>query len=247
MRKLYSKRRQWMIAVLVTTRLLTSFSAIADTQPTASTQDSANDPCSSGPCRDPATIDLFPGTSSELRFNVPRGPYTTSEGHIVIMPGERLVFRFEPQGDVLGMPKFVRAERLADEPVPDMSGPAFDKLDKTDANDVGIAQQMANLKTNGTAKDQLKNEPAGTLILTYGPISGATGMTLTIEHNLPQTLKLAAFAMTPVSGNFQLNYTSTCSVLPLLLDVETWRQPLGGIILEKFEYQSGDQKSVVCS
>jgi hypothetical protein len=219
---------------------------ISDTPPSGTTETVADDPCGTTPCRDAKSIVLFAGTRSELHFNVPREPYTTSDGHIVIVPGERLVFRFTAQGDTPGTPRFVRAETLTPASPLDLSDPTFDKLDKTDPNTFAFAAQLGDYKVTGTAKDHLKNEPPGTLILTYREIPGATGMMLTIEHNLSHAMKLAAFMMVPTAEGFKLQYTTTCSINVGIEGLETWRQPLGGLILEKFQYLPDDQKNGVC-
>jgi len=147
--------------------------AWADTPPpsVASTVDESD--CVNTPCRTARTIVIPPSADSMMQFSVGRSPYLTSESHIVIQPGENLVFRFSTDGDQPGQPKFIRAEALSQTPVPDLSDTNFDKMDKTDPNTCATAVEIANVKANGPAKERLKNQPPGTLILTYRSIPGA--------------------------------------------------------------------------
>jgi len=165
--------------------------------------------CTSAPCRAARTVDLRFG-ENELRFGVPVSPYTTGDGHIVIFPGERLVFLFSSTADAPGTPRFVREEAI-DAP-----------------------------------EGALKDAPPGTLILNYGQFAGKDTMTLTLQHNLPATLKLKAFMSVPGPDGFKLTYTSTCPIMPNIVGMENWVQPLGLIILEDFAFQKGAPGTMVC-
>lgn len=177
-----------------------------------------------------------------MQFEVKSSPYVTGEGHILIYPGEKLVFRFEVQGDRLSTPEFVRAEVLPAGSAPDLSEKIFDGMDKTDPNTFAIAQGLEEIRSTGHAKKRLKNELPGTLWLSYRAIPGTVGMMLTIEHNLPRRLKLDAFIMRPTSAGWDLKYTSTCEIPPLLSSGENWPEPLGGIILENFRLVADDKR-----
>src|ERR1700709_765791 len=88
-----------------------------------SAADSGGFDCSVVACRAARTFEMqFPG--DRLRASIPASPYLTSESHIVIFPGETLVFRFpDAAAATPGQPHFVRAEAdgaaghpLTDEP-----------------------------------------------------------------------------------------------------------------------------------
>lgn len=225
---------------LASAAILTVFTAVSITASLAAGVDAAsqadNSDCLNSPCRAAKTIEIPLRNGAKLQFAVERSPYLTSDGHIVIQPGERLVFHFSVDGDQIGLPQFVRAEALPDMPVPDLNGPAFEKMNKDDPNTFAIAAEIADSKVNGTAKDQLKDEQPDTLILAYRPIPGSVGMMLTIEHNFPKQLKLSVFMMRPTQNGFELKYTDTCSIVPELASMENWREPLGGLILESFRF-----------
>lgn len=165
--------------------------------------------CAKVPCRAARTVDLNFG-GNELHFAVPASPYFTADGHIVIFPGESLVFRFSFTADDPGAPQFVRQEAAA------------------------------------APGDALKDEPPGTLVLSYGQFMGQDTMTLTLQHNLPSTLKLKAFMSVLGPDGAKLAYTSTCPIMPKIIGMENWQQPLGLIILEDFKFQSAAPGSMVC-
>jgi hypothetical protein len=172
----------------------------------------SHDECSAQPCRDARVVDIALGDGAVFRASIPRSPYLTEEHHIVLFPGERVVFRFSLEGEQLAAPKFISAETL--EPLPSPDAGAYDKVDK------------------------LSNQPPGTLMLTYQPAAGARGMVLLIEHNLPQPLKMKAFVNRMTPDGWKLSYTSTCRIPPNLAEMETWGEPLGLIILEDFRLLS---------
>jgi hypothetical protein len=165
--------------------------------------------CTKVACRAARTVDMIFG-QNELRFAVPASPYLTSDGHIVIFPGERLVYRFPFTADHPGTPEFVREEAV------------------------------------DSADGALKDAPPGTLVLSYGQFTGNGTMTLTLQHNLPATLKLKAFMSVPGPDGFKLVYTSTCPVLPKVIGMENWQQPLGLIILEDFKFQNPAATTMSC-
>ncbi len=115
--------------------------------------------------------------------------YLTEDHHITIQPGERLVFHFDIENGKLSDPTFVRAEAAPVYPIPDLTDPTFDKMDKSDSATFAVAAQTEDLKVSGTTADKLKGLPSGTLMLTYQTIPGAIGMMLMIEHNLPKAIK----------------------------------------------------------
>jgi hypothetical protein len=202
-----------------------------------------DDPCANMPCRAASTIYLIAGDKTQLRFDVARSAYLTSDGHIVIRPGERLVFRFPMQPDGPGTPQFVSAESAAPPPLPDLKDPELAGLDLTDLSVLSIAEEKHEITTKGDATAQINNEPAGTLIVTFRQITGTTGMMLDITHNFPRALKLDAFIMAPKPDRWDLQYTSTCAVLSNVRDTESWPELLGGVILEKFRYGTSSDMS----
>src|SRR5262249_18470730 len=72
----------------------------------------ASPECASQPCRASRPISLFVSPGNWLGAYIPQSPYLTSDGHIVIFPGERLTFRFNVSGNALSAPQFVRGELL---------------------------------------------------------------------------------------------------------------------------------------
>lgn len=192
--------------------------------------------CANHPCRSAATVEVPGPNKTVLRYSYGAYPYLTEEQHITIEPGERLYFRFPTAGDQPGDPVFVRAEAAPTLPIPDLTDKAYDKLDKTDPSTVGTAALVEDLKAHGTAEMRLKSEAPGTLVVTYRPTPGAVGMTLTIEHNFPKPLKFTAFISRPKADGWNLQNTSTCPANTNLASVETWGEPLGMIILEKFKF-----------
>ena len=165
--------------------------------------------CTKVPCRAARTVDMRFG-ENELRFAVPVSPYLTGDGHIVVFPGERLVFLFRFTAETPGTPEFVRDEAV------------------------------------DTADDSLKDAPPGTLVVSYGQFAGKDTVTLTLQHNFPATLKLKAFMSVPGPDGFKLVYTSTCPIMPKLVDMENWAQPLGLIILEDFTFRDAASNQMSC-
>jgi hypothetical protein len=220
-------------------------SAHADTPPADSARAAQAGECDFPPCRPARQIDVPAENHSTLRYSIKPMGYLTQDHHITIEPGERLVFRFPDAGEQPGDPQFVRAEIAPAASVPDMSDKTYDKLDKSDAGTFALAAQTEAIKANGTAAQRLKEEPPGTLILTYRAIPGAVGMMLDIEHNLPKPIKFDAFMARPKSDGWKLEYTTTCPVRPGIQSGENWPEPLGMIILEKFRFLA-DSAPVTC-
>jgi hypothetical protein len=194
------------------------------------------DECAAQPCRPQTTITIPAGADSLLTYQVDRSPYLTDEKHIVIEPGEKLVFRFSPQNGQPGDPTFVRAEAVPPEVAPDLSDPAYDKMNKSDVNTYASAVQKAYDLRYGYSPDRLQREEPNTFIITYRAVPGTVGMMMTVEHNLSKRLKYVAFEMLPKEGGWTLKYTNTCSIKPNGSVIENWPIPIGGMILEKFTF-----------
>lgn len=202
--------------------------------------DGQSDPCANRPCRDPATIEIPYTADSSLSLDVRRSPYLTDEHHIVIEPGEKLVFRFDPKDGRPGDPHFVRAEASPPESAPDMPEPVADP--RSGLVDVGawsMAVQKAYDTRYGTPDQRLQREEPNTLIITYRPIPGTIGMMLTVEHNLPHRLKYSAFVSRRTDeGRWVLEYTNTCAVKPFGSIVEGWPNGFGAMVLRDFTFLS---------
>jgi hypothetical protein len=227
------KQVNWLIAAVVF--LAWARIAAADTLPPSSTQKADAGECEGPPCRSARTIDVPAGVGKTLRYSTERMSYLTSDHHITILPGERLIFHFDIANGKLSDPIFVRAEAAPVTAIPALTDPKFDKLDKSDPSTFATASQIEDIKANGTAAEKLKGEPTGTLMLTYQAIPGAVGMMLAIEHNFPKTIKFNAFVARPKPEGWKLEYSSTCAVKPGIGSGENWPDPLGMIILENFK------------
>lgn len=168
-------------------------------------------------------------------------PYVQN-GTITIYPGETLVFQFAVGPDGPGAPVFVR-EIVGPDTVKVPPSVADAKNDptldvqhdpKTDEN-VYFVKPGSIYAPSATAKDNLKDEPPGTLILSYRQVEGRPDMELRIEHNLPTSLKYdAQMDRLGQRGSTGLQSTSTCPVQSLITGLETWPYPIGVITLTNF-------------
>ncbi len=197
--------------------------------------------CRSGQSR--VTIHTQDGQT--LSFSVANIPYVLDGKTIAIFPGETLVFRLSGEGDEK-VPAFVRVEEPPPAVTPVSREAAGKNFPASDPNELAIRQTMAELKANGTAKDRLKDEPAGTLILRYEQMSGGPGMSLRIEHNLPRPLAVNATISVLRGAGFQSEHTSVCTILPNLSSNEFWPYPLGAIFLSDLRQVTQEGNSVTC-
>ena len=199
----------------------------------------AGSDCAAGGCRAGGTsIDVEGSDGQSYTIPIPRSPYVMADGSIVIYPGETLIFRFAPTQDGPGAPVFVkRMERAAPTRLLSDSPGAEKYHDPKTGEDYYIARGSDGPIEGGTARDHLKDQPPGTVIVSYQQAVGRADMVLTVEHNLGGTLKYDALIerLSP-SGSMGLAPTSTCPVLPVMIGTETWPYPIATITLGRFRF-----------
>lgn len=181
----------------------------------------------------------------DLSFSVANTPYVLDGKTILIFPGETLVFQLSGDGAEQS-PSFVRVEEPPPAVAPISKEAAGKNFPSSDPNELAIRQTMADLKANGTAKDHLKDEPAGTLIVQYEQVRNGLGMSLRIEHNLAKALTVNATISVFRGSNFRSEHSSVCTILPKLSDNEYWPYPLGAIFLSDLTQAMQDSDTVTC-
>jgi len=175
-----------------------------------------------------------------IGVNVSRSPYLLEDGAILLFPGETLAVTFAVDGDTLGKP--ISAVRYAPH-LPLLI--ARTQGDKPAANpdDATLPVVLGKMPA-----DEVASLPPNTLLISYGQFKpeGPAGMVLTLEHNLPHTLKLDAVITEISTAGYKQHASSTCPVLPKIWDNESWPYPLGPIILAKVRFQP-DSGDIVCN
>jgi len=171
-------------------------------------------------------------------------PYVSS-GVVQIFPGETLVFHFASSSDSdPGLPTFVKqesADPISRVPPSDNSFEGDSKTtvqhDPKSGENYYVIRPGSPFVPTETAAQHLKDEPVGTLILSYYQVAGKPDMILRIEHNFPKPLRFdtAIDRLTP-NGGTGLRSTSTCPAQPNLADMETWPYPIGMIAIKNFRF-----------
>jgi hypothetical protein len=185
----------------------------------------------------------MPDGSHEVELKFPVAPYV-SDGTITVFPGETLVFRFSGGADGPGAPVFEKQMAL---PLPQKIAPSDESFqsdsqtrvshDSKTGENVYFLGKGSPFFEGGTAKEHLKDEPPGTMIVSYHQAIGRPDMVLRIEHNFASPLKYDAEMerVTP-NGLAAPKTTSTCPVQPVLAGNETWPYPIGPIRLKNFRF-----------
>jgi hypothetical protein len=171
---------------------------------------------------------------------VGRSPYLLENGSLLVFPGETLAVTFAVDGESL---KPVSVRRYAPHlplPIAKASG----EKPSTNADDAALPVVSGKLPA-----DEVAGLPPNTLLVSYGQYKpqGESGMTLTLDHNLPHTLKFDAIIAELPQGSsaYSQHYTSTCPVQAKIWGNESWLTPLGPIILTRFRFQA-DGPTIVC-
>jgi hypothetical protein len=170
-------------------------------------------------------------------------------GTITIYPGEALVFRFtNGTSDNPGTLVFVRAIVVAtpkNAPPSDFS--AKSDTTTTVQHDPKTGENLYEFSKGSpyapeqTAEDLLKDEPPGTLIVSFGQVEGHPDMVLRVDHNLPSPLKYdATIDRLSSDGDRGFEKTTICPVQPVLAGMETWPYPLGAATLSNFHFIQTD-------
>jgi hypothetical protein len=202
--------------------------------------------CAKVACRgSQSRVTIHTQDGREVSFSVANAPYVLDGKTILIFPGETLVFQLSGEG-AEQTPTFVRVEEPPAAVAPLSKEAAGKNFPASDPNELALRQTMAELKANGTAKDRLKDEPAGTVIVQYEQMNGGPGMSLRIEHNLPRRLTVNATISVFRGSEFQSQHSSVCTILPNLSDNEYWPYPLGAIFLSDLTQAVQEGNSVTC-
>jgi hypothetical protein len=197
--------------------------------------------CAKTPCRAGGYFALVSADASHfVGVEVGRSPYLLENGSLLIFPGETIAVTFALDGDKL---KPIAAKRYA----PHLPLPiARAQGDKPQANADDNALPAVGAKLPA---DEVASLPPNTLLVSYGQLKpqGESSMVLTLNHNLPHTLKLDAIVAEIQSGSsvYRQHYTTTCPVVPKIWDNESWPMPLGPLVLTRFRLQQ-DSPTIVC-
>ncbi len=181
------------------------------------------------------------GTDKDHYTTIPvtRSPYLPDDSSVLIFPGETIAVQFAVDGDKLGSP--VSVKRYAPH------FPAFISrsggVPEVNSEDATFPQVKADLPTIEVAA-----LPPNTLLLSYGQFKpkGETGMVLTLEHNLPHTVKLDVIIAEITPGAYKQHYTSSCPIMPKVWGNENWPNALGPIVLTKFRFLPDGGTTVSC-
>lgn len=159
---------------------------------------------------------------------VTHSPYVTPDGAVLIFPGETIAVQFAPGEGILPSPKFLSAY-----------APEFPAQHKDEGGFVDAADSLPSLPSGKLPSNVLSQMPPGTLVVSYGQYKGGPGMLLNLEQNFSGTMKLDAFVSEISSGEYKWHYATTCPLMPSLMDLESWHQPLGPILLQRFRLTHG--------
>jgi len=85
---------------------------------------------------------------------------------------------------------------------------------------------------------------AATLTLNYSVRD--TMMELNISNGFDKSLKLDAYLGSPRGDSWSLHYTSSCTVLPHIFDMESWPAPLGPIFISNIRYLPAGGTTMTC-
>jgi hypothetical protein len=172
----------------------------------------------------------------EVQVN--RSPYILENGAILLFPGETVAVTFAVDGDTLGRP--VSATRMA----PGLPLMIADKDNKPVPNPDDAALPAVNGKLPA---DQVATLSPNTILISYGQLQrlGGSGMQLTSEHNLAHMVKFDAIVAEFAGDSYRQHPTSSCPVMPKIVGMENWPNPLGPIVLTRFRFvEQGN--SMVC-
>lgn len=207
----------------------------------------ASPACADTPCRTGQTRIELNAADGQHKYalDLDPTPYVL-DGTIRIYPGETLIFRFKPGADGPGDPVFVTQiaghtpQHLMSESDPDVEKYHDPKTGEDYYIDRGHSARL----DGGTAADHLKDQPPGTMIVSYHQLAGHADMVLTVEHNLDRPLKYdARIDRLQPDGDAGLEATSTCPASPVMLANETWPYPIGTITLSHFRFATGSSFS----
>jgi hypothetical protein len=179
----------------------------------------------------------------EVDLDFAPAPYVDS-GTVIMFPGETLVFHFSENGESPGIPVFAGQMPLPlpQKPQPsdsDFQNDAYTSVqrDPKSGENLYFMKKGSQLLEGGTAEEHLKDEPPGTMIVSYHQVVGHPDMVLRIEHNLSRPLKYdAEMESLSANGLAAPEKTSTCPVMPRLSANETWPYPIGAIRLKNFRF-----------
>lgn len=188
-------------------------------------------------------VKLHSSDHGDYEFEVAPSPYVAN-GILSIMPGETLVFHFDrATADAPGEPTFVKTAMANPvRAVPPSSAVVQSTPDTRSSYDPNTGESFTAVSKGSayapteTAADHLKNEPEGTLIVSFYQIEGRADMALRVEHNLPKPLKFDTQMLRAVPNASGMDKTSTCPVRPILADMETWPYPIAIIQMTNFRY-----------
>lgn len=165
---------------------------------------------------------------------VSRAPYVLDNGEILIYPGETLAITFKLENGMLVQPSFVKSY-AAQLPVQIQ----IDGKPSVNPDDSGLPKLAT-----GTSSD-MAGMPPNTLVISYGQVAGKPDMMLTVNGNLPKTLKLDAqmFLFSDKVG-YVVKPTSTCPMLAGTSLFENWPEPLGPMVLSHVRLLNAGDKMV---
>jgi len=174
-----------------------------------------------------------------MTIPVTRSPYLLEDGSILMFPGETIAVQFAVNGDTLGAPLSVQryAPHLPAFILMSGGAPVVNSEDAT----------LPQIKEDLPAKE-VAALPPNTLLLSYGQFKpkGETGMVLTLEHNLPHTVKLDLTIAEISPGAYKQHYTSSCPIPPKIWGNENWPNALGPIVLDKFRFLADGGTTMNC-
>ena len=159
-------------------------------------------------------------------------PFVTPQEGLTIMLGESVVIRVDD-----------------DLPVVESSGPASEVVNQR------AAQQAAEMLANPGPVDESRAIPmtgptltvqdatADRVRLTFFQVEGSDETMLIIQNGYAEKLGLSAHMQTPLGEGRE--YTTTCDILPRLLSLEHWPEPIVFIQLSDFAF-SPDDRRVAC-
>ena len=181
---------------------------------------------------------VFVDAHHYMSIPVSRSPYILDDGSILLFPGETIAVQFSMSGDALGEPVAAEPYAAHHPLLIVMSG------GNPGPNPDDTALPVAKGKLPA---DDVADLPPNSLLISYGQSeqTGASGMALTLESNLLQTIKLDAVVAEVASDTYKQHYASTCPVVPKIADFESFPKALGPLVLKNFRFHP-DSQSLAC-